>query len=123
MSEAYDYTYNLLKDIYLERYPECQWDDYEFRDLLGDYTVYEEIPDKRRWKTYTEYVVKLGDIYVAFTIGEGNTEYQEDDQIDPDSFFFVEPYRETITKYKMIKEDDKEESNKEEKPLQISARI
>lgn len=67
--------------------------------------------DKRRWITYYEAVVELeiaDDVkYIYFISPEGNTECQDTEAHDWDleSISFAEPYQETITNYRPIKNE------------------
>lgn len=80
-----------LGDIDVDFFSE---DDY----ILDSY----EIADQARWSTYKSAVWKFDDeSYAEITWEEGSTEYQ-----DPDpnvAIEEVEPYEETVIKYKAVK--------------------
>lgn len=77
------------------------WDiDLDF--FIADGFIEKEIADKSRWSLYMVGVWKFDDgSFVEITWEQGSTEYQD---VEPDIFIEeVEPYEQTIIKYRGIK--------------------
>lgn len=77
---------------------------WDFDDLLDSATsvVSRDIVNQGRWTTSYESVYRFSDnSYVEFAWDEGSTEYQDDADANLE-VYEVEPYEETVIKYRSV---------------------